>query len=107
MEQTTNNPENDILVMDVYLIITDGKTVADARFYLWDDNNGLEELRTLVNERISELAIGFQSMYFADPKDIKTIAYPVVSQMPERQYKHWQANFPKRGLTKLTHEPAQ
>ena len=104
MEQTTNNPENDILLMDVYLIITDGRTVADVRFHLTGAVGEMEKLREIANQDISDFAICFQSMYFADPKDIKTIAYPVVSQMPERQYKHWQANFPKQGLTKLTHD---
>lgn len=104
MEQTTNNPENDILVMDVYLIITDGKTVADVRFCRVSVIDGLQELKEVVNSDISEFVICFQSLYFADPKDIKTIIYPVVSQMTKQQYMRFESNYPAIGLTKLTHD---
>lgn len=103
MEQTTNNPENDILVMDVYLIITDGKVVADVRFHLTGAVNELEELRETANQDISDFAVCFQSMNFCDPKDIKTIVYHTVSQMPKDQYVYFESHYTKQGLTKLTH----
>lgn len=93
--------------MDVYLIITDGKTVADVRFHLTGAVGELEQLKILTNTEVSDFVICFQSEYFCDPKYIKTIVYPVVSQMPERQYKYWEANYTKHGLTKLTHEQAE
>ncbi len=105
MEQTTNNPENDILLMDVYLIITDGRTVADVRFHLTGAVGEMEKLREIANQDISDFAICFQSMYFADPKDIKTVIYHAVSQMSEGQYMYFKSHYPKQGLTKLKHEP--
>lgn len=103
MEQTTNNPDNDILVMDVYLIITDGKTVADVRFHLTGAIGELELLKQIANQDISDFAVCFQSMNFCDPKDIKTIVYHTISQMSERHYRYWQSLYPKEGLTELKH----
>lgn len=104
MEQTTNNPENDILVMDVYLIITDGKTVADVRFHLTSAVGELEQLKASLNQEISDYVIVFQSQYFCDPKDIKTIVYPIATQMTESQYGLFSNNYISKHVTKLAHE---
>lgn len=102
MENQTNNSTIDkCLVMDVFLLISDGKTTASCRFFLSKLGDDIDVLTREANIAIGDKVLEFHSRFFSDPNQTQTIVKSIPSEMTVEQGSIWMRNYCGKDLTEL------